>query len=75
MDDTTRTPKDFIGVPMKSVLRKYEAEIVARNIMIILERTGNIFRGIEWNEYEKERKKDGNFTSTEAFYFNQVLPY
>lgn len=70
-----RTPKDFTNFPNSSVLQKCEAEIVAYNIMKILGRTGNKFREITWEEYRTERKKDKDFTNTESFYFDQVLPY
>ncbi len=70
-----KTPKDFTSFPCSSVLQKCEAETVACNIMVILSRTGNTFREIAWEEYKTERKKDKDFTSTEAFYFDLVLPY
>jgi len=70
-----KTPKDFRIFPSSSVLQKCEAEQVACNVMVILYRTGNTFREITWEEYRTERKKDKDFTSTEEFYFDQVLPY
>jgi len=36
-------PSDFTTQPMGSVLGKYEAETVAKNIMLILKRTGDEF--------------------------------
>ena len=62
---------------MGSVLQKSEAETVARNIMVILARTGDEWRTLTWEEYETERKKDANtgFSHIEKGYFNQVIPY
>lgn len=60
---------------MNSVLQKSEAETVARNIMVILARTGDYFRNLTWQEYKKERKKDGNFSENERSYFDQVIKY
>lgn len=68
-------PSLFTDLPYGSVLQKTEAEIVARNIMQILSRTGNEFRSLTWNEYESERLKDGEFSAYEKKYFDQVLPY
>lgn len=68
-------PSDFLTDPMDSVLQNAESETVARNIMAILKRTGNEFRRLTWDEYETERRKDGNFTSAEKKYFDRVVPY
>jgi len=77
METTTVTPlpSNFLSNPMGSVLRKSEHETIARNIMVILERTGNIFRELTWDEYKKERKKDGNFSEGEKSYFDDVIIY
>lgn len=70
------TPKDFIKKrPFGSVFRKTEAEIVALNIMKILDRIGNEWRELSFQEYETERRKDGNFTSSEKQYFDKVIKY
>jgi len=37
-------PSDFTNEPMGSVLQKSEAETVARNIMVILKRTGDTYK-------------------------------
>lgn len=71
----TPLPSNFMGYPMGSVLRKSEAETIARNIMVILERTGNKFRELTWEEYKKERVKDGNFSEGEKKYFDDVIKY
>lgn len=69
-------PSDFSKIfPFSSVLRKAEAEVVAKNIMTILDRTGNTFRPLTWEEYETERLKDGNFTAGEQEYFDKVIDY
>ena len=68
-------PNNFKDQPSDSVLQKTEAEIIARNIMVILERTGNTFRELSWAEYAKERKADGNFTSSEWKHFDKAVRY
>jgi hypothetical protein len=45
-------------MPIGSIERSCEREIVARNIMVILARTGNIFRHLSLEEYITERNKD-----------------
>lgn len=65
-------PSNFLSRPMGSILQNIESEIVARNIMVILNRTGNKFRPIEWNEYVDERLKDGSFTNGEQRFFDAV---
>ena len=51
-------PKDFCDHPYGSVLGESEAETVAQNIIVMLERTGNIWRPLSWEEYITERRKD-----------------
>ena len=68
-------PSDFTNDPMGSVLQKSEAETVARNIMVILKRTGDAFRDLSFEEYKEERIMDGNYSGMEQNYFYQVLPY
>jgi hypothetical protein len=69
-------PSDFAKVnPRNSVFRKSEHETIARNIMVILSRTGNKFRHLSWKEYKKERLKDGQFTDMEKHYFDDVLSW
>ena len=69
------TPQDFTVYPWSSVLQNSESETIARNIMTILSRTGNIWRKLLWKEYKKERQKDGNFTESEKGYFAGVINY
>ena len=52
-----------------------ESEMVAVNIMVILSRTGNEWRKLSFEEYKKERLKDGNYTYKEEHYFNAVVDY
>ena len=68
-------PSDFQTYPWSSVLQNEESEIIALNIITILKRTGDEWRSLEWVEYEAERKKDGGFSSNEAYYFDEVQSY
>ena len=68
-------PSHFLNHPFESVLYKTEAETVAMNIMAILARTGDEFRKLTWEEYEAERLRDGKFSHTESWWFNEVLRY
>ena len=68
-------PSNFCSTPFDSVLKESECETVARNIMVILSRTGNAFRLLSWDEYKTERTKDGNFTESEKTYFDQVVGF
>jgi hypothetical protein len=60
---------------MGSVSQKAEAETIAENIIIILSRTGDKWRKLTYTEYKEERLKDGNYSSIEEKYFNQVIDY
>lgn len=70
-------PSDFAKIfPIRSRFNKFEHEKVARNIMIILKRTGNEFRDLSWQEYKKERLKDGalvKLVDNEKKYFIDVI--
>lgn len=68
-------PMNFLTRPDNSVLQKCEAEIIAENIMAILDRTQGIFRELSWEEYKIERLKDKEFTESEKLYFDKVQPY
>jgi len=68
-------PSDFHKFPYDSILQNTEHEIVARNIMVILARTGNTFRSLSWEEYELERMKDGGFSGVEFSFFEKVVGY
>ena len=68
-------PSNFMQQPVGSNAQKSEAETVARNIMVILWRTGDQFRKLSWDEYKAERQKDGNFSEKEHAYFDQVIGY
>ena len=68
-------PSNFKSDPMGSVLQEAESETIARNIMVILARTGDIFRPLSWKEYKTEREKDKDFSSGEKSYFEVVIDY
>ena len=72
------SPNDFNKFPWSSVMNKTEAEIVARNIMCILGRTGNEWRELTWKEYVDERMKDGDrrsYVDNEREFFSEVCAY
>ena len=66
-------PSDFLTHPYDSVFQNNESEVVARNIMVILSRTGNEFRSITWGEYRTERVKDRHFSEREKGFFDRVV--
>ena len=68
-------PKDFTNRPIDSVMQQSEAETVARNIMVILYKTGNDWRKLKFSEYKKERKKDGGNRDMEENYFKKEIKY
>lgn len=68
-------PINFLTRPDNSVLQKCEAEIIAQNIMVILDRTQSVFRELTWEEYKIERLKDKGFRESEKLYFDKVQPY
>ena len=43
--------------------------------MVVLKRTGNVFRDIGWEEYKTERLKDKDFSHGEELYFKDVINY
>jgi hypothetical protein len=59
--------------PYDSIFQNPEHEIVARNIMVILKRTGDKFKSMTWQEYKKGRLADGNFSDEEKIYFDLVI--
>lgn len=68
-------PSLFIEYPWDSTLQNMESEKIAKNIMNILSRTGNIFRELTWDEYKLERLKDAKFSEAEKYYFEKVITY
>lgn len=68
-------PSELNKHPFDSVTQNNECEVVARNIMVILSRTGDKFRSLGWEEYKEHRVKDGNFTNSEKQYFDRVVGY
>jgi hypothetical protein len=67
-------PSLFTAQPFDSTLQNSESETIARNIMVILVRTGDTFRELTWEEYKAERLKEPkpNFDDREKFWFEQV---
>lgn len=69
-------PSNFKSKPMNSVKQKSETETIARNIMVILSRTGDEWREVSWDEYKAERLKDGEFSEwAERPHFEAAIPY
>lgn len=68
-------PSNFTSFPWNSVFQNTETETVALNIMIVLKRTGDTWRGLTWGEYKREREKDGNFSDREHAWFDRVIEY
>lgn len=70
-------PSDFLDNPMGSVKNKSEYETIARNIMVILSKTGDIFRKLSWVEYYTFRLKDDkkHNINEEKKYFEEVVNY
>lgn len=66
------TPSQFLNFPFNCIHQKSEFETVARNIMVILFRTGNVFRELSFEEYKEERMKDGHWTDVEEVYFHHL---
>ena len=65
--------------PWSSVMQNSECETVAKNIMVILARTGDEFREMSEEEYKAERLKDyeknpkgGSYSYFEAETFDRV---
>jgi hypothetical protein len=68
-------PSDFLAHPYDSVFSKNESEVVARNIMVILMKTGNEFGEISYSTYKEFRLMDGNFSEAEYKYFEEVKAF
>ncbi len=66
-------PSHFCDFPWESLLQKTEAEVIACNIMKIRRRLGDEWQ-LSWEDYERERKKDGGYSWMEKGYFEQVMP-
>jgi len=69
-------PSDFSGIfPWSSVFQKSEYETIAQNIMKILKRTGDTWRELSYDEYEKERLKDVGMSEMEKPIFEKIIGY
>jgi hypothetical protein len=73
----TLKPSNFLNRPFNSVMNNTEHEIIARNVMVILSRTGDEWRSLSWEEYEAERTKDGAklINTMERPYFDRVVGF
>jgi hypothetical protein len=69
---TNLKPIDFRAYPWDSVFQNAEHEIVARNIMIIMD---DHWKELSWEQYKSIRKKDGWFCESERKYFDAVIKY
>ena len=65
------SPSVFTSHPFGSVLKKSEAESIARNIMVIRARLGRW--DLTWPQYRAEREKDGGFSELEKAYFEEAV--
>jgi hypothetical protein len=72
LGDTLR-PGDFLSHPTGSVVGRHEAEVVARNIMVIRTRLGNKW-DLTLEEYREHREKDGHYKLIEEEHFKQIYP-
>lgn len=70
-----KKPSDFALWPKQSLYWKMEPESVAENIMIILARTGDQWTNLSFDEYRKERIRDGDFHKWEEDLFLHVKEY
>jgi hypothetical protein len=67
-------PSGFSSIfPYASIKGECNHEVIAKNIMVILSKTGDTFRLLTWKEYKKARKKDGDFNEREERYFDRVV--
>lgn len=71
------TPADYISYPWGSILNSTEHEMIARDIMVILYKTGNVFREISFDEYKKEKTKitKNIINASEESRFMQVVNF
>lgn len=72
------TPADFMKKPWDSVFQQSEYEAIARNCMVMLERTGNTWRQLTEEEYVAARVADGARkydAENELRYFRKVVEY
>lgn len=58
--------------PTSSILQKHEAEVIARNIMVIRSVLGKW--DLSFSDYKKYRLADGGYGHSEKGYFEQVYP-
>lgn len=58
MKNELALPSNYCSQPMGSIEQKSETEVIARNIMVMLKRTGDVFREFTFEEYKKIRLED-----------------
>lgn len=70
-------PSDLAGIsPWNPAVDSHKSMIVAMYIIEILERTGNKFRKLGWDEYKAERLKDSkNLYHAESQCFEEIARY
>jgi len=72
----TRRPSEYLSkFPSGSILYDYSSEQVIYNCLVILAKTGNTFRPLTFEEYQKVRKEDGCFSINERPHFDRVQKY
>ena len=73
-----KNPSNYTSYPMGSVSQNSETETIARNIMVILSKSGDTFRELSFDEYQKARIEDGatiSDTLGEKPYFEKCVGY
>jgi hypothetical protein len=72
------TPSQYNREPMGSLSQNSESETIAKNIMHILSKNGDVFRPLSFEEYTDVRKSDGandRHIANEKPYFDEVISY
>ncbi len=72
-----KTPLNYTRQPFDSSAKSLEYELAAQNIMLVLSRTGNVFRKLTLKEYKDNIKKVDNriVGSSEAHYMQCAIHY
>ena len=71
-------PSNYTSQPMGSVAQNSETESIARNIMVILKISGDVFRNLSFGDYGKARIADGatqRDLCIEKQFFERAIPY
>lgn len=76
MENTEYKPSDFITWPWSSVKQNSECEQIAKNIMVVLKRTGDTFRPLTWEEYKSDiETRERTVPDSEKAYFDNVIDF